>query len=124
MGCDILSCDICDARTTMRARRVERGMTVDGAAKALQISQRLYDEIEAGGFTHPKIALRIQEMFGLTDFEVQQLVSPNHVDDVLKHQINLRSDDFTKKRYTERETEYFSYKDQKFGKNRPGRRSI
>lgn len=119
-----MSCDICDARATMRSLRTKRGMNVHDTAKALQISPRLLEEIEAGGFTHPKIALRIQKMFGLTEFEVKQLVSPNHVDDVLKHQVSLRSDDFTKKRYTERESEYFSYKDQKYGKNRPGRRSI
>lgn len=70
--------DICNARAVIRARRFERGMTVDGTAKALQISPRLLEEIEAGGFTHPKIAKRIQEMFGLTDFETQQLISPNH----------------------------------------------
>lgn len=116
--------DICDARATLRLRLYERSMTVDGAAKSLQISPRLLEEILAGGYTHPKIAIRMQNMFGLTDYEVGQLVSPNHVDDVLKHQIGLRSDDFTKKRYTERETEYFSYKDQKYGKNRPGRRNI
>ena len=116
--------DIRDARAVIRGRRFERGMTIDDTAKVLQISPRLLEEIEAGGFTHPKIALRIKSMFGLTDFEVLQLVSPHHVDDVLKHQINLRSDDFTKKRYTERESEYFSYKDQKYGKNRPGRRNI
>ena len=110
--------DICDARATIRVRRFERGMSVDGAAKALQISPRLLEEIEAGGYTHPKIALRIQEMFGLTEFEVQQIVSPNHVDDVLKHQVNLRNADFTVKKYTERESEYFSYKDQKYGKRR------
>ena len=119
-----MSCDICDARATLRLRLYERSMTVDGAAKSLQISPRLLEEILAGGYTHPKIALRIQKMFGLTEYEVKQLVSPNHVDDVLKHQVSLRSDDFTKKRYTERESEYFSYKDQKYGKNRPGRRSI
>jgi len=116
--------DICDARATLRLRLYERSMTVDGAAKALQISPRLLEEILAGGYTHPKIALRIQKMFCLTEYEVKQLVSPNHVDDVLKHQTGLRSDDFTKKRYTERETEYFSYKDHKYGKNRPGRRNI
>lgn len=110
--------DICNARATIRARRFERGMTVDGAAKALQISARLLEEIEAGGFTHPKIAIRMRDMFGLTDFEVQQLVSPHHVNDVLKHQISLRSDDFTKKKYTDSEQEYFSYKDQRFGKRR------
>lgn len=116
--------DICDARATLRLRLYERSMTVYGAAKSLQISSRLLEEILAGGYTHPKIALRIQKMFGLTEYEVKQLVSPNHVDDVLKHQVSLRSDDFTKKRYTERESEYFSYKDQKYGKNKPGRRSI
>ena len=111
-----MSCDICDVRAMIQSLRTKRGMTVHDAAKELQISPRLLEEIEAGGFTHPKIALRIQKMFGLTDYETQQLVSPNHVDDVIKHQASLRNDDFTRKRYTERETEYFSYKDRKFGR--------
>lgn len=111
-----MSCDICDARATMQSLRVKRGMMVHDAAKALQISPRLLEEIEAGGFTHPKIAERIQKMFGLTDYEAQQLVSPNHVDDAIKHQASLRNDDFARKRYTERETEYFSYRDSKFGR--------
>lgn len=111
-----MSCDICDARATMQSLRAKRGMTVHDAAKALQISPRLLEEIEAGGFTHPKIAERIQKMFGLTDYEAQQLISPHHIDDIIKHQINVRSDDFSRKRYTQRETEYFSYKDRKFGR--------
>ena len=115
-----MSCDICDARATMRSLRSKRGMNVHDAAKALQISPKLLEEIEAGGFTHPKIAERIQKMFGLTDYETQQLVSPHHVDDVIKHQIGLRNDKFYGpggKRYTDREMEYFSYKDQKFGRS-------
>lgn len=113
--------DICDARATLRLRMYERSMTVDEAAKTLQISPRLLEEILAGGYTHPKIALHIQKMLGLTDYEVMQLVSPHHVNDVLKHQISLRNDKFNGgniKKYTERETEYFSYKDQRFGKRR------
>ena len=113
-----MSCDICDARATLRLRLYERGMTIDEAAKSLQISPRLLEEIMAGGYTHPKIALRIQKMFGLTEYEVKQLVSPNHVDDILKHQNNLRNSYLTAKKYTDRESEYFSYKDQKFGKRR------
>lgn len=115
-----MSCDICDARAIIRAGRLERGMTVDGAAKALQISPRLLEEIEAGGFTHPKIALRIQEMFGLTEFETKQLVSPNHVDDVIKHMASLKSERFyggNVKIYSDREAEYASYKDRKFGRS-------
>ena len=112
-----MSNDICDARVVIRSRRMERVMTVEGTAKALQISPRLLEEIEAGGYTHPKIAERIQKMFGLTDYETQQLVSPHHVDDIIKHQINIRSDDFSRKRYTQREMEYFSYKDKKFGRS-------
>lgn len=112
--------DICDARATIRARRFELGMTVDGAAKALQISARLLEEIEAGGFTHPKIALRIQKMFGLTNYEMNQLVSPNHVNDALNHQNNLRSERFyggSIKIYSNRDTEYVDYKDRKFGRS-------
>ena len=75
-----MSNDICDARATLRLRMYERSMTVDGAAKALQISPRLLEEIMDGGYTHPKIALRIQKMFGLTEYEVKQLVSPNRND--------------------------------------------
>ena len=112
-----MSNNICDARATLRLMMYERSMTVDGAAKSLQISPRLLEEIEAGGFTHPKIAKRIQEMFGLTDYETQQLVSPHHVDDIIKHQISIRSDDFSRKRYSDREMEYISYKDQKFGRS-------
>ena len=108
--------DICDARAVIRVRRFERRMTVDGTAKTLQISPRLLEEIESGGFTHPKIAKRIQEMFGLTDYEANQLISPNHVDNILEHQNNLRSDDFTKNRYTEREKVYHDYKDYRFAR--------
>ena len=111
-----MSNDICDARATMQSMRAKRGMNVHDAAKALQISPRLLEEIEAGGFTHPKIAERIQKMFGLTDYETQQLVSPHHVDNAIKHQDSLRIDDLTRKRYTQREMEYFSYKDRKFGR--------
>jgi DNA-binding XRE family transcriptional regulator len=104
----------------MQSMRAKRGMNVHDTAKALQISPRLLEEIEAGGFTHPKIALRIQEMFGLTDFETTQLVSPHHVDDVIKHQVSIRNDRFYgggMKIYNDQETEYFNYKDHRFGRS-------
>jgi hypothetical protein len=101
--------------------RFKRGMNVHDAAKALQISPRLLEEIEAGGFTHPKIAGRIQKMFGLTDYETGQLVSPHHVGDVIKHQESIRNDNFyTGKNirvYSDKEMEYFSYKDHRFGRS-------
>lgn len=115
-----MSCDICDARATMQSMRAKRGMNAHDAAKALQISPRLLEEIEAGGFTHPKIAQRIQKMFGLTDFETAQLVSPNHVDDVIKHQVSIRNDRFYgggMKIYNDQEAEYFNYKDYRFGRS-------
>lgn len=98
-----------DARSTIIKWRTDRQIATDVLAKHLSISARLLDEIEAGGFTHPKIALRIQKMIGLTDGETQQLVSPNHVDDVIRHQIDLRSDNFQKKRFTDQEIEYNNY---------------
>ena len=115
-----MSCDICDARATMRSMRAKRGMNVHDTSKALQISPRLLEEIEAGGFTHPKIAERIQKMFGLTDYETGQLVSPHHVGDVIKHQESIRSDNFyggRMKIYTDQESEFFNYKDYRFGRS-------
>lgn len=106
-----MSCDICDARATIQSLRVKRGMTVHDAAKALQISPRLLEEIEAGGFTHPKIAERIQKMFGLTDYETQQLISPKH--EPIKRpkwnegrQVSHKADDAS--------NEYWNYKSQCF----------
>jgi hypothetical protein len=101
-----------DARSTIIKWRTDRQIATDVLAKHLSISARLLDEIEAGGFTHPKIALRIQKTVGLTDSETQQLVSPNHVDDVIRHQINLRNDSFQsggKRRFTDQEIEYNNY---------------
>lgn len=112
--------EIRDARAMMRGYMSERGMVVDDAARSLQISVRLLEEILAGGYTHPKIAQRIQKTFGLTDYEVRQLVSPNHVDDVIGHQVGLRNDKFyggSIKIYSERDAEYASYKDKKFGRS-------
>lgn len=115
-----MSCDICDARVTMRSLRTKRGMNVHDTAKALQISPRLLEEIEAGGFTHPKIAEHIQKMFGLTEYEAKQLISPNHVGDAIKHQESIRSDRFYgggMKIYTDQESEFFGYKDYRFGRS-------
>ncbi len=108
-----------DARTHIIKWRSEKHLTTDDAAKQLDISVRLLEEIEAGGFTHPKIAMRIQNMIGLTEQEVKQLVSPNHVNDVLQHQVSIRNDRFNAgmpRIYTNQEAEYYDYIDQKFGR--------
>lgn len=81
-----------DAREYITKWRTARKLTTDEVAKSLSISARLLEEVEGGGFTHPKIAVRMKEFFGLTDDETSQLVSPNHVDDVLKHLHNLRKE--------------------------------
>ena len=107
-----------DVRAYIRAWVVCNHTTFGELAKKLDISERLLDEIVSGGYTHPEIARRVQSFFRLTDNQISQIISPNHVGDVIKHQRNLRMDDFTKKKYTEKEREYYNYKDQRFGRRK------
>ena len=101
-----------DAREYIIKWRTEKKLSTDEVAKSLSISARLLEDVEGGGFTHPKIVVRMKEFFGLTDDEASQLVSPNHVDDVLKHQISLRNDNFyniSRKTLSKSDREYRDY---------------
>jgi len=110
--------DISGARSAMRDHMNECGMTIEGAAKALQISARLLEDILDGAVTHPKIVARIQEMFCLTEHEAGELISPDHAPVVHQKWRNGHYDMF---RADKKTNEYWNYKNQKYkGKTKRG----
>lgn len=67
-----------EVREKMRDYRKGLGLTVRQMARMCHISETLMGMVENGYVTHPKIAARIQEKYGLTDLEAEELVPVIH----------------------------------------------
>lgn len=65
-------------RAYMAGVRHLLGWTPKDAAKKCCISEGLYNRIEDGDVTHPKIVKCIQKVFKLTDEQAEELLPENH----------------------------------------------
>ena len=66
------------AREKMVDYRNARQLDPELIARKLDISPGLLEMIESGDVTHPNIALRIQEFYGLSETETEELMPRNH----------------------------------------------
>lgn len=73
-----------DPREKMFKWRQDRHITLRMLSDKSGIGEELLSMVEAGHVTHPKIAKKIQKLYGLTDEETYELMPtihrPNHPD--------------------------------------------
>lgn len=95
-------------------RSLLKEMDQEKLAHDLDVSSRLIEIVENGGYTTPKIVNRIQDLLNLTDEEAKQLISPNRSE---KEQIEkgwrLRVP-YGKMKPDIKTREYYGYKRYKF----------
>lgn len=67
-----------DVREKMRKWREEFGITLEMISKRCGVSVHLLGMVEDGEVTHPDLVKKIQDAYGLTDLESEELMPENH----------------------------------------------
>lgn len=86
-----------DVREKMLKLRVDNDITLQGMSNRTGVSAGLISMIEGGFVTHPDIARKLQDGYGLTDEETEMLMpeihrkgSPNYDPDKYKVKIEFK----------------------------------
>ena len=67
-----------EVRKIMIQNRFQKGLSIKKISQKTGISQTLLAMVEGGEVTHPKIAKKMQRIYGLTDLETEMLMPKNY----------------------------------------------